>query len=169
MNQRQNNVNSHEDREERLLKSSEREKWVKSSSEKFSLCSLEAAFPSRTIPWEAKRSHFESVGLERCLSQDSWVQPASQSSERIIKITLFSSKPLRQTLHLANKIYFYTLWSCFVPSIPPTFSHLATHQTLFPILLLKKTHKQKKMRLSFDIFDFCFLCILHYPKSNFVI
>ena len=41
--------------------------------------------PSIAIQSEAKRSQFESVSLERSLSQNSWVEPASQSSERTRK------------------------------------------------------------------------------------
>jgi hypothetical protein len=48
--------------------------------------------PSRAIQEEAERSHIELVSLERCLSQNSSVEAASQSSERV---SLFHSKFLR--------------------------------------------------------------------------
>jgi hypothetical protein len=37
--------------------------------------------PSRAIQWEAERSQVESVNLERSLSQNSWAEQTSQSSE----------------------------------------------------------------------------------------
>ena len=49
--------------------------------------------PGRAIQSEAKRSQIESVSLERSLS---WIEPASQRSERDRKgDLLFSSKSLR--------------------------------------------------------------------------
>jgi hypothetical protein len=49
--------------------------------------------PNRAIQSEAKRSQIESVSLERILS---WIEPASQRSERDRKgDLLFSSKSLR--------------------------------------------------------------------------
>jgi hypothetical protein len=43
---------------------------------------LEEAFPNTAILSEAERSQFESVSLERNLNQSSYVEPASQNSER---------------------------------------------------------------------------------------
>lgn len=47
-----------------------------------SLSSSEAVFPSTAILPEAERSQFESVLLERSLSQKSLFEPASKSSGR---------------------------------------------------------------------------------------
>jgi hypothetical protein len=43
-------------------------------------------FPSRAIQSEAEKSHFESVSLERNLSQNSSIEQASQSSEGTRKV-----------------------------------------------------------------------------------
>lgn len=69
-----------------------------------------AVFPSRAIQPEAERSQFESVSLGRGLHQNSWVGPASQPArlqKELETVSLFTSKPLRQQLHLADKSYFY--------------------------------------------------------------
>jgi hypothetical protein len=64
-------------------------------SESFSSWNSEAVFPSRSIQLEAKRGQFESVSRKRNLTQNSKFEAASQSSEELKRVNLFSSKPPR--------------------------------------------------------------------------
>ena len=78
MSQRENKSTvMRSDRKERLLQSSTGRECSSWSSGTF--------FPSRAIQSEAERSHFESVSLERSLSQNSGFEPDSQGSERARK------------------------------------------------------------------------------------
>jgi hypothetical protein len=69
--------------------------------------------PSLAILSEAAMSQFESINLGRSLSQNSWVEAASQNLEEPEGVSLFRSKPPRWQLLLTNKNYIYndtTIW-----------------------------------------------------------